>query len=193
MPKTWTWLTNEAMVKVAAGKAKMEIGAKGTCGNKDALNEAIFFVVRSKMAGAKEQKKITPEMKAALMKELDTGADWEIFERKYLAAYPKNRAGSDARKGSKMKVTCDTAIQRSVANTVVRVPKKINEAVFHCRVAQNDIIEQALLESTRGKTRRRSFDKPAAKRARMMIDLNVDHFGTKGAVSGTRNTKKENR
>jgi len=27
----------------------------------------------------------------------------------------------------------------------------------------------------------------------MMIDLNVDHLGAKGAVSGTRNTKKENR
>jgi len=27
----------------------------------------------------------------------------------------------------------------------------------------------------------------------MVIDLNVDHFGAKGAVSGTRNMKKENR
>jgi len=193
MPTKWNWLMNEVMVKVAVGKAKMQIGAKGTCSDKDALNEAIFFVVRAKMADAKEQKKIAPEMKAALMKELDTGADWEIFERKHLTACPKNRAGSDAHKGSKTKVTCDTATQRSVANTVVKVPKKINEAMFHCRMAQNDMIKQALLESARGKTRRRSFNKPAAKRARMMVDMNVDHFGAKGAVSGARNTKKENR
>ena len=105
-------------------------------------------------------------MQAALMAELDTAADWEIFERKCLAEFPKNCAGSDAHKGSKMMVTSDTTIQRCVANTVVKVPKKINEAAFHCRMAQNDMIEQALLESTRGKTCRRSFFKPATKRAR---------------------------
>jgi len=144
------------------------------------------------MAGAKQQRTIAPEMKAALMVALDTTADWEIFEQKYLPEFPKNRAGLNALKGAKTVVTCDTTIKRSVANTIVKVPKKINEAVFYCRVAQKDMIEQALMESTRGKTPCHSFDKPAEKRAKMMIDLNVDHFGAKGAVSGTRNMKKEN-
>jgi len=43
------WLRDEASIKAHADKVKMEIVLAGTGGDKDALNQAIFIVVRSKM------------------------------------------------------------------------------------------------------------------------------------------------
>jgi len=187
------WLKTPEEVTPHAAKIKMEIAVKGTCGDKDVLNDAIFMKVQTKMTGAKMQKTITNDMKAALMAACDTTAAWEVFERKHFAEFPKNCDGLNAPQGAKTRVTLDAVVQRSMANTIAKVPKKINEAAFHCRVAQNDMMKQAWMESTCGRTCCRSFDKPATKRACMMIDMNVDPFGAKGAVSGTHNTKKENR
>jgi len=73
------WLRDEASIKAHADKVKMEIVLAGTGGDKDALNQAIFIVVRSKMCGAKNQHTLSNANKAALMSCLDTTTDWAWF------------------------------------------------------------------------------------------------------------------
>jgi len=55
------------------------------------------------------------------------------------------------------------------------------------------MIEQAFIWATKKNTRRRSHDGRSAKRARVAIDMGIDHWPTEGPVKGTKPTKKENR
>ena len=180
-------------ITAEAERVKMEIAMYGTNGNADVLKEAIFCSVRPKLAGAKEQHKITVEMRDALMEAIgEDSAVWEKYERLYFKHYPKNRAGSNAKVGAHTVVTVQSVLKKCVAATIMKVPKKMNTSMFVCREAQNDFLEAALIQSSRGRTRRRSWDKPAAKKARMVVDMSLNYWGP-AIVNGTRNTKKENR
>jgi len=55
------------------------------------------------------------------------------------------------------------------------------------------MIEQAFIWATKKNTRCRSHDGRSAKRARVAIDMGIDHWPTEGPVKGTKPTKKENR
>jgi len=187
------WLTDEAAIKAYADKVKMEIALAGTGGDKDALNQMIFIVVRSKMCGAKNQHTLSNANKAALMSCLDTTADWAWYERVYFKHYPKNREHTETKQGVKTILTIGSVVKKVMAATVLAVPKKLNDCMHNCRVAQNKMVEQAFIAATKKNTRRRSHDGRSAKKARVAIDMGIDHWPGKGPVKGTKPTKKGNR
>jgi len=187
------WLTDEESITKYANKVKMEIALAGTGGDKDVLNQAIFIVVRSKMCGAKNQHTLSNANKTALMKCLDTTTDWAWFERVYFKHYPKNRDRTETKQGAKTILTVGGVVKKLMAATVLAVPKKINDCIYNCRVAQNEMVEQAFIGATKKNTRRRSHDGRSAKKARVAIDMGIDHWPSKGPVKGTKPTKKENR
>jgi len=188
------WLTDPDLIKKHADKVKMEIALVGTGGDPDALNQSIFIVVctSSKMCGAKNQHTLSNANKEVLMNCLDTTADWAWFERVYFKHYPKNRERTDAKQGAKTILTVGAVVKKVMAATVLAVPKKINNCIFNCRTAQNEMIEQAFIGATKKNTRCRSHDGRLAKKARVAIDMGIDHWPTKGLVKGTKPTKKEN-
>ena len=158
-------------------RAKMEIATHGTNGNADVLKEAIFCTVRPRLAGAKEQHKITVEMRDVLMEAIgEDSAVWEKYEQIYFKHYPKNCAGSNAKVGSHTVVTVQSVLKKCVAATIMKVPNKMNTSMFVCREAQNELIEAALIQSSRGRTCRCSWDKPAAKKARMVVDMSLNYW-----------------
>jgi len=187
------WLTDEESITKYANKVKMEIALAGTGGDKDVLNQAIFIVARSKMCGAKNQHTLSNANKTALMKCLDTTADWAWFERVYFKHYPKNRDRTETKQGAKTILTVGGVVKKLMAATVLAVPKKLNDCIYNCRVAQNEMVEQAFIGATKKNTRRRSHDGRSAKKARVAIDMGIDHWPSKGPVKGTKPTKKENR
>jgi len=83
-------------------------------------------------------------------------------------------------------------VQKLMAATVLTVPKKINDCIYNYHTAQNDMIERAFIGATKTNTRRRSHDGRSAKRARVAIDMGVDHWPAKGPVKDTKPTKKVN-
>ena len=180
-------------VAADAEQVKMDVAVYGTNGDPEVLGEVIFVVVRSKMAGAKMQHTITVEMKEALMKAIHSELGlWDKYERKYMALFPKNRASAGTHPGARTVVNVESALKKCLAGTIMKIPKGVNECVSACRQAQNELVESALIQSTKGRTRRRSWNKPAAKKARMVVDMSINHWGAK-IINGTRNTKKENR
>jgi len=187
------WLTDEESITKYANEVKMEIALAGTGGDKDVLNQAIFIVVRSKMCGAKNQHTLSNANKAALMKCLDTTAKWAWLKRVYFKHYPKNCKRTETKQGAKTILTVGGVVKKLMAATVLAVPKKLNDCIYNCRVAQNEMVEQAFIGATKKNTRRRSHDGRSAKKARVAIDMGIDHWPSKGPVKGTKPTKKENR
>ena len=187
------WLTDKAAITSYADKVKMEIALAGTGGDKEVLNQTIFIMVRSKMCGAKNQHTLSNANKAALMSCLDTTNDWAWYERVYFKHYPKNRERTETKQGAKTILTVGGVVKKVMAATVLAVPKKLNDCMYNCRLAQNEMVEQAFIAATKKNTRRRSHDGRSAKKARVAIDMGIDHWPGKGPVKGTKPTKKENR
>jgi len=171
----------------------MEITLAGTGGDQDALNQSIFIVVRSKMCGAKNQHTLSNENKEALMNCLDTMTDWAWFERVHFKHYPKNRERTEMKQGAKTLLTVGGVVKKVMATTVLAVPKKLNDCIYNCRSAQNEMIEQAFVGATKKNTCCHLHDGRLAKRARVAIDMGIDHWPARGPVKGTKPTKKENR
>ena len=153
----------------------MEIALAGTGGDKDVLNQAIFIVARSKMCGAKMQHTLSAKNKEVLMSCLDTTADWAWFERVYFKHYPKNRERTETKQGAKTILTVGGVVKKVMAATVLAVPKKLNDCIYNCCTAQNEMIEQAFIGATKKNTRCSSHDGRSAKRARVAIDMGIDH------------------
>jgi len=187
------WLTDPDAIKSYADKVKMEIALAGRGGDQDVLNQSIFIVVRSKLCGAKNQHTLSNKNKNALMSCLDTTADWAWFERVYFKHYPKNREHTETKQGAKTGLTVGGGVKKVMAATVLAIPKKLNDCIYNCRTGQNKMIEQAFIGATKKNTRHRSHDGHSAKKARVAIDMGVDHWSSSGPVKGTKRTKKENR
>ena len=188
-----TLLKTADEVTTAANKAKKEIAEKGTNGDEEALKETVFVVVRPLMAGAKMEHVMMAEMRAALMEAIDSPMEmWDHWERRYKTHYPKNRTSACTRPGSRTRLTVDGALQKVLAGRIMKMPKGVITAMTACHIAQNQFVEAALIQSTKSQTRRRSWDKPAAAKARKLMDMSIDHWSAK-IINGTRNTKKENR
>ena len=188
-----TLLKTADEVTAAATKAKKEIAAKGTNGDEEAFKEAVFVMVRPQMAGAKMEHMISGDMRRAIMVTIDSDlAMWDHWERRYKTHYPKNRTTARTRPGARTRVTVDGALQKVLAGGIMKMPKGVITTMTACRIAQNEFVEAALIQSTKSQTRRRSWDKPAAAKARKLMDMSIDHWGAK-IINGTRNTKKENR
>jgi len=105
----------------------------------------------------------------------------------------KNREHTESKQGAKTLLTVGAVVKKVMAATVLAVPKKINDCIYNCLTAQNKMIEQAFIGATKKNTHRRSHDGRSAKRARVAIDMGIDHWPTEGPVKGTKPTKKENR
>jgi len=175
------WLTDPDSIKKYSDEMKMKIALAGTGRAQDILNQSIFILVRSKMCGAKLQHTLSNENneanenKEALMSCLDTTADWAWFERVYFKHYPKNRERTESKQGAKTLLTVGAVVKKVMAATVLAVPKKISDCIYNCRTAQNEMIEQVFIGATKKNTRRSSHDGRSAKRARVAIDMGIDH------------------
>ena len=89
-------------------------------------------------------------------------------------------------------MTVNWALQEVLAGRIMKMSKGVITAMTACRIAHNNFVEAALIQSTKGKTWRRSWDPTASSKARKLTDVSINHWGAK-IVNGTRNTKKENR
>jgi len=187
------WLTTPELTTKFADEMRMKIALVGMGGDPDALSQAIFILVCTKMRGAKMQNTLSKECKEALMGCLDTTADRAWFERVHFKHHPKNQERTESQRGAKTLLTVGSVVQKLMAATVLAVSKKINDCIYNCHTAQNEMIEQVFIGATKKNTRRRSHDGHSAKRARVAIDMGIDHRPVKGHVKGTKPAKKENR
>jgi len=139
------------------------------------------------------QHTLSKENKEALMGCLDATADWAWFKRVHFMHCPKTRERTESKQGANTLLTVGVMVKKVMATTVLAVPKKINDCICNCCTAQNEMIEQAFIGATKKNTGRQSHDGRSARRARVTIDMGVDHRPTEGPVKGTKPTKKENR
>jgi len=117
------------------------------------------------------QNTLSEENKEALMGCLDSTADWAWFERVCFKHCPKNQECAESKQGAKTHLTVGGVVQKVMAATVLVVAKKINDCIYNCCTAQNEMIEQAFMGATKKNTRRHSHDARSAKRARVAIDM----------------------
>lgn len=182
--------TAEVDAAIERVTGRLEIVGAGGC--VEAVPLAKFVHARSKLGGKGEP--IDADLKQRLLDGIGHGnTGWEMWEKRYNKLYPKNKAiNTRAPRGSRTLISVDQAIARCIKGNLLAAAPKLYKGASAYRQAQNEFVNAAMIQSTKGSTRRRSFDEKEADKFRQALDLSINHFGGLD-INGLRNTKKENR